>query len=105
MPLGNIVYLTTGIPEKMHFYDHHEEPRTITDPTTRGPVIRNTLVMEVDMHNDRPAAATFSTMADVLYNKLSPYLPDKSYRNYDFIITAVGESFRRTYSLKALPRP
>lgn len=104
MVLQNYVILEDGIPAKLHFWDHTIERRTITDPTTGGPIIRNVLVLEVDTLNDRPCAARLSTMAEKLADKFSAYLPDKGYRGYDFVITQSGEGFRRTWSVKVIPR-
>jgi len=105
MVLENIVKLEDGIPAKLHFWDHRIERRTITDAATGAPTIRQVLVLEVDTLNDRAVAARLSTMASKLADKFSAYLPDKSYRNYDFVITQRGEDFRRSWSVKAIPRP
>ena len=104
MVLQNYVILEDGVPAKLHFWDHHLERRTITDPATGAPVIRTVLVLEVDTLNDRPVAARLSTMAEKLADKFSAYLPDKSYKGYDFVITQMGEGFRRSWTVKVIPR-
>ena len=104
MPLGNIVMLQTGRPEKMHFADHIIESRTITDPASGRPSVRNTLVMDVDMLNGAPVNAKFSTMAEGLYAKLEPYLVNKMYLGYYFTVTAIGEGYQRKYTVLVTPR-
>lgn len=104
MPLGNIVILETGKPERMHFTDHAIEKRDITDPTTGQPGIRNVLVFDVDELNGQPVNAKYSTLAEKLYSRLEPYLVNKVYRNYDIVITKVGSGFRTTYNVNPLPR-
>lgn len=104
MVLENYVILETGVPARLHFTDHVIQRRTITDPITGGPATRNVLIFEVDEFNGKPVAAKYSIMAEKHAGQFEPYLADKSYRAYDFQITAVGEGFRRTWSLQVLPR-
>ena len=104
MPLGNIVILEEGIPERMHFKNARIEARDITDVQTGQPTVRNALVFDVDEHNGAPARATFSTLAEKLYAKLEPYLKDKAYLNYDFVITKTGKGYRTTFPMMVLPR-
>ncbi len=102
MVLENIIRLVDGVPVKVHLADHNIEKRTITEPVTGNPAIRNVLVFEVDRFNDREVSARLSTMADGLAEKFTPYLPDKSYRNYNWIIIQSGEGFRRRWEVKRL---
>lgn len=102
--LVNHVILENGVPSRLHFTDHRIESRTITEPTTGRPVIRETLALTVDTLDGRPVNAELSTMAEKLANQFGPYLPDKSYRNYDFTITQFGEGFIRSWSVKVTPR-
>ncbi len=103
MPLGNIVMLKSGIPERMHFASHIIEKRTITDPRTGNPALRNVLVFDVDRYNGQPSTAKFSTMAEKLYGKLEAYLSGQLYRGYEFIITQRGEGFRTDWTVEAIP--
>ena len=84
----------------MHFTDHWIEKRTITDPLTGGPVIRSTLVLDVDRLNGASVSAVFSTMAEKLAGKFAPYLGDKSYRSYEIIITQRGEGYMRGWTVQ-----
>ncbi len=103
-PLGNWVFLETGKPERMHWSNHAVLPRTITNVATGQPQIVNALVFDVDEHNGLPVHAQFSTIAEKLYQSLEPYLTGKKYLGYDFTITAVGEGFRRTFTVLTIPR-
>lgn len=103
MVLQNYVMLEPGIPAKLHFYDHHIEKRTITDPVTGQPGIRSVLVLEVDRLNDSPVVARYSTMAEKHAQQFSPYLTDKSYRGFDFTMTVQGEGFRRSWTVQVTP--
>ncbi|MCK9598664.1 MAG: hypothetical protein M0R06_06460, partial [Sphaerochaeta sp.] len=98
MVLQNYVILEEGIPAKLHFFDHHIESRTITDPATGQPGIRKVLVFEVDYLNDKPVVGRYSTMSEKHALDFSPYLPTKDYKYFDFIITMRGEGFRRSYT-------
>ena len=103
MVLENYVILQDRVPARLHFTDHRIERRTITDPDTGRPGLRNVLVLEVDRLDGRPVAARLSTMASKLADQFAAYLPDKSYRNYDFIITQTGEGFLRRWIITVIP--
>ena len=104
MVLENYVILETGIPARLHFYDHAIQKRTITDPITGGATTRQVLVLEVDRLNGREVAAKYSTMAEKHAGQFSAYLADKSYRDYDFVITKSGEGFRTSWSVQVIPK-
>jgi hypothetical protein len=87
----------------MHFTDHHIERRTITDPNTGLPSIRNVLVFDVDRLNGASVGALFSTMAEKLAMQFEPYLADKSYSKYEVIITQSGEGFLRKWMVQFIP--
>jgi len=102
--LLNYVELEDGVPSRFHFRDHALVRKTITDPVTLQPASRNTLVMEVNTLDGQPLESKFSIMAEKLASQFEPYLADKSYRNYDFTITAVGSGFRRSWTVLVTPR-
>lgn len=104
MVLQNYVMLEQDVPARVHFYDHHIESRTITDPQTGGPSVRNVLVFEVDSLNGRPCVARYSTMAEKHALQFKPYLDTKSYRNFDFLITKHGSGYRTDYTLQVIPK-
>ena len=104
MVLQNNVILQNGIPARLHFVDHRIEKRTITEPATGRLILRSVLALDVDELNGRPVVAILSTMAEKLAGQFAPYLDDKSYRNYDFTITQLGDGFTRSWSVKVIPR-
>ncbi len=103
MVLQNTVILEDGIPARLHFTDHHFESRTITEGLTQRQIIRNTLVMDIDRLNGASVQAVLTTMAEGLAGQLSPYLSDKSYRNYEVIITQRGSGFTRKWTVQFIP--
>jgi len=105
MPLGNIVILEEGVPERMHFTGHRITTRDITDPDTGRPGTRNVLEFDVDSLNGGAVSAKWSTMSEKLYGLLEPFLPGQVYRSYEFIITRRGTGFRTVYTVDKIPRP
>lgn len=104
MPLGNIVILQPGVPERMHFSDHFKGPRDITDNRTGQPTVREVLEFDVDELNGQKVSAKYSILAEKHFAQMEPYLKDRAYLGYDFIITKTGSGFRTTYTTVALPR-
>ena len=103
MVLQNYVELQEGVPARLHFRDHMIIAKTITDPITGGPGVRNALVFDVDRLNGVEIMSKFSTMAEKLANQFEPFLKDKSYTKYDFIITYQGSGFRRSFTVQPIP--
>jgi len=104
MVLQNNVILQNNIPSRLHFTDHAIGKRTITNPDTGQPAVRTVLEFEVDLLDGRAVVAKFSTMAEKLASQFKPYLDDRSYRNYDFILTQRGEGYLRTWTVQVIPR-
>ena len=103
MPLGNIVILEAGTPERMHFVDHIVVDRDITDPLTGRPGTRKVLEFSVDRLNGLPASAKFSTMSESLYGMFEPFLVGKLYRGYEFIVQKRGSGYQTKYTVDKLP--
>ena len=103
MVLQNTIILQDGIPARLHFTDHHFESRTITEGLTQRQVPRNTLVMDVDRLDGAAVQAVLTTMAEGLAGQLDPYLKDKSYKNYEIIITQRGFGFTRKWTVQFIP--
>lgn len=105
MVMRNWLELQNGVPARLHFADHHEDTPTLTDVNTGAPTRRNRLVMDVDSLNGRAVVTQLSILADKLKAMIEPYLPDKAYRNYDFVLTQTGDGYQRRWSLQVIPRP
>jgi hypothetical protein len=103
MVLKNHVILQNEIPARLHFINHRILPRTITEPDTGQPAIRNVLEFDVDRLNGEPVHAAFSTMAEKLAGKFAGYLPEKTYIRYDFVITQHGEGYQRDWTVQRVP--
>lgn len=103
MVLENYIILEPGTPARLHFTDHAIVAKPITDPLTGQPATRNALVFEVDRLGARSVNAKYSTMSEKHAAQFEPYLSDKSYRDYDFLITMTGEGFRRSWTVQAIP--
>jgi hypothetical protein len=103
MVLENYVLLETGKPARVHFVDHVIQKRTVTDPITGGPTTRSVLVLDVDRLNGREVTSKYSIMAEKHAGQFEPYLKDKSYRDYDFVITRSGEGFRTSWAVQVIP--
>ncbi len=101
--LQNTVLLENDKPARLHFTDHLIEPRTVTERATGRPIIRETLVMNVDRLDGHAVAAVLTTMASGLADQFEPYLKDKSYRNYEIIITQHGDGFLRKWTVQFIP--
>lgn len=105
MVLQNYVILVPGKPSRMHFTDHEVVVKTITDPVSGRPKPINALVFTVDTLEGRPVVAYYSTVSQKHAQDFAPYLPDKKYTHYDFIILMMGEGFRREYQVQVIPHP
>jgi hypothetical protein len=103
MVLENYVILETGVPARVHFTDHIIEKRTITDPSTGLPATRNVLIFEVDRLNFKEVSAKYSTMSEKHALQFQPFLSERVYRDYDFVITKIGEGFRTSWSVQTIP--
>ena len=104
--LMNYVNLETGTPTRMHFTDDYEVARLIEDRDRPGKTKRiSSLVLQVDELNGENVSRTFSILSEKLRGKLQGYLPERRYRNWDFVITKRGEGYGTTFEVEALPRP
>lgn len=101
--LQNYVELIPDEATRLHFRDHALVRKTITDPTTLQPASRMTLVFDVDRVDGREVESKLSIMAEKFASHFEPYLEDKSYVNYDFIVTVTGEGFRRQFMVQPVP--
>jgi len=103
--LMNYVALVPGVPTRMHFTDDYEITRTIADKETGKPKPIRSLVFWVDELNGEDVARTFSILSQKLAAHLTPFLPDKRYGGYDFIITQIGDGFLKDWNVQVIKRP
>jgi len=89
----------------MHFTDDYQIGRTIADRETGKPKTIKSLVFWVDELNGEDAARTFSILSQKLAAHLEPFLKDKEYTHYDFIITQIGDGFLKDWNVQAIRRP
>ena len=105
MVLMNYVALVAGVPTRMHFTDDYNIERTIADKETGKPKRIKSLVFWVDELNGEDCARTFSVLSQKLAAHLEPFLPDKGYLPYDFIITQIGDGFLKDWNVQVIRRP
>ncbi|MBA7582280.1 hypothetical protein ES708_24208 [subsurface metagenome] len=103
--LMNYVALVPGVPTRMHFTDHYYIDREIADKETGKPKTIKSLVFWVDELQGEDCARTFSVLSQKLAAHLEPYLPDKGYLPYDFLITQIGEGFLKDWNIQVIRRP
>jgi len=103
--LMNYVQLVAGVPTRMHFTDDYKIERTIADKETGKPKPIRSLVFWVDELNGEDCTRTFSILSQKLAAHIEPFLPDKRYRGYDFIITQMGEGFLKDWNVQVIKRP
>ena len=103
--LMNYVALVSGVPTRMHFTDHYYIERVIADRETGKPKTIKSLVFWVDELNGEDCARTFSILSQKLAAHMEPFLPDKEYTRYDFVITQIGEGFLKDWNFQPIKRP
>lgn len=103
--LANYVALAPGVPTRMHFTDHYFIKREIADRETGKPKTIESLVFYVDELGGEPCSRTFSILSQKLAAHFEPFLKDKEYTRYDFIITQIGEGFLKDWNVQPILRP
>ena len=103
--LMNYIALVPGVPTRMHFTDDYWVEREIADKETGKPKRIRSLVLWVDELNGEDVARTFSILSQKLAAQIEPFLPNKRYEGYDFIITQIGEGFMKDWNVQVIKRP
>jgi len=101
----NYVQLVPGIPKRLHYTDDYEIYRTIADKETGKPKRIHGWVFWVDEEDGVDVAKTHSILSQKLFAHLEPFLPDKQYTRYDFIITKLGDGFLADFNFQPIFRP
>jgi len=102
--LMNYVALAPGVPTRMHFTDHYYIERVVADKESGKPKTIKSLVFWVDELGGEDSARTFSILSQKLSAHFEPFLPDKEYTHYDFIITQMGEGFLKDWNVQTIRR-
>ena len=103
--LMNYISLVPGVPTRMHFTDDYWVDREIADKETGKPKKIRSLVFWVDELNGEDCARTFSILSQKLAAHITPYLPNKEYGGYDFVITQIGNGFMKDWNVQIIKRP
>ena len=103
--LMNYIALVPGVPTRMHFTDDYKITRTIADKETGKPKPIESLVFWVDELNGEDVARTFSILSLKLAAHFEPFLKDKGYTGYDFIVTQIGDGFLKDWNVQVIRRP
>lgn len=103
--LMNHVPLAPGVPTRMHFTDDYYITRTIADKESGKPKVLNSRVFQVDELEGEDCNRTFSVLSQKLDAIFKPFLKDKGYLPYDFIITQIGEGFMKDWNVQVMKRP
>jgi len=102
--LMNYLEIPRDTPTRVHFTDHYYVDKMIWDKDLHKEKPVRSLVLQVTEVNGEPAFLTFSVMSKRLYDQLSPYLPDSGFRDFDFVITRIGEAYQTQWTVLAIPR-
>jgi hypothetical protein len=105
MVMMNYLVLERDKPTRLHFSDHMWTDRMIFDKEMGKEKPVRSLTFWVDEVEGEVSFRTFSILSPKLADKLAPYLPDSRFRDFDFIITKVGEGWTSDWNLEVIPRP
>ena len=104
MVLSNYIRLEPGVPTRMHFTDHYYMEREIADPQLGRPRTVKSHVFYVDSLGATPVSRTFSILSQKLWEHLQPFVNDRSFPEYDFIITEMGSGFLKDWNVQVIKR-
>jgi len=105
MVLANYIRSVPGVTLRMHFTDDYWIDRSIQDKESGKLKRIRSLVFWVDELNGQDCARTYSVMSEKLAAALTPYLPDKGYLPYDFLVTQLGDGFYKDWNVQVIKRP
>ena len=102
--LMNYISLVPGVPTRMHFTDWYFTVSEIMDKESGKTKPVKRVVFWCDELNGEDVARTFSILSKKLIVPLIPFLKDKEFVNYDFIITAIGDSYFKDWNMQPIRR-
>ncbi|MEM1518181.1 MAG: hypothetical protein QW789_03555 [Nitrososphaerota archaeon] len=82
----NWVIIKPGERKTLHFYDHAVIEREIIDPVIGKPKRVQSLTFFVDQEDGVKVDKMFSVVSMKLAQQLAPYIPEKKYIKYIFVI-------------------
>ena len=103
--LMNYIQLAPGVPTRMHFTDDYKIERDIADKESGKAKRVTSLTFFCDTLGGEPVARTFSILSQKLAAHFEPYLKDKSYKNYEFIITQIGDGYMKDWNEQPIRLP
>ena len=103
--LMNYVYLEAGVPTRLHYTVWYFTVRLINDKESGKSRPIKSLVFWVDELGGEDVAKTHSIMSQKLLAHMIPWLHNKEFLNYDFIITKMGEGFYSDFNVQPIIRP
>ena len=86
MALDNWVKLELGTRKTLHFRDHRVTEREITDPFWKTPRVVTSLLFLVDREDGVTVDKTLSITSERLASEFEPYLADRSYTLYEWVL-------------------
>lgn len=89
----------------MHFTDHYKITREILDKESGKLKQVESLVFWVDRLEGVECARTFSVLSQKLEAHLTPFLKEKGYTKYEFIITEIGSGFYKDWNVQVIKLP
>lgn len=103
--LMNYIDLVAGVPTRMHFTDWYFMVRVIADKESGKTKPIKSVTFWCDELKGEDVARTFTVLSKKLIAHLIPFLPNKEYILYDFIITKMGSGFFTDWNIQPIRRP
>lgn len=103
--LMNYIQLLPGIPTRLHFTDDYIVERDIPDKESGKTKRVRSLVFYVDKLEGEEVSRTFSVLSEKLAAHFEPFLKDKSYLNYEFVITQMGDGYYKDWNIQNIRLP
>lgn len=104
MVLMNYIRLVPGVPTRTHFTDWYFIVSEIMDRESGKTKPVKRLTFWVDELNGETVARTFSVLSKKLVSHFVPYLKNKDFINYDFIVTAMGDGYYTDWNIQTIRR-
>ncbi len=100
--LMNFIALQEGVPTRMHFSDLYQMQRMIQDRELGVEKEVDSRVFFVDRLEGRPSGRTFSILSQKLWAQLRPFIPNRRFMEYEFIIPKEGSGYSPEYRVQPI---